>query len=201
MLRVALTGGIGTGKTHVLGRLAAAGVPVVDADRTVHALMEPDGAVAAAVAVRFGRGMLDPDGRVDRRRLGSLVFEDAAARRDLEAIVHPAVYAAIERWLGRTARDGAALAVADIPLLYETGRASAFDRVIVAACPPALQLARVTARDGISEADARLRLAAQLPIDEKTARADFVIRTDGTFEDTDRQVDEVLAALRLLAVG
>ncbi len=85
MLRVALTGGIGTGKTHVLGRLAEAGVAVIDADRIVHGLMEPGGAVAAAVAARFGREMLDADGRVDRKRLGGLVFADAAARRDLEA--------------------------------------------------------------------------------------------------------------------
>jgi len=201
MLRVALTGGIGTGKTHVLGRLAAAGVAVIDADRVVHALMEPGGAVTAAVAARFGPGTLGADGRVDRKRLGGLVFADTGARRDLEAIVHPAVYAAIERWLSETARDGAALAVADIPLLYETGRASAFDRVIVTACPPEVQVNRVMERDGIGEAAARQRLAAQLPIEEKAGRADFVIRTDGTFEETNRQVEETIEKLRAAARG
>ncbi|MDE3156821.1 MAG: dephospho-CoA kinase [Acidobacteriota bacterium] len=199
MLRVALTGGIGTGKTHVLGRLAEAGVPVVDADRIVHALMEPGGAVTQAVAARFGTGMLDADGRVDRKRLGALVFADEGARRDLETIVHPAVYDAIARWLSEMAQAGHPLAIADIPLLYETGRAAAFDRVIVAACPPEVQVVRVMQRDGIGEAAARQRLAAQLPIDEKTARADFVIRTDGTFAETDRQVEETLAQLRALA--
>ena len=196
MLRVALTGGIGTGKTHVLNRLAAAGVPVVDADRIVHDLMRPAAPVFAAVVARFGRDLVQPDGTLDRRRLGAKVFADEAARRDLEAIVHPAVYQAVSDWLDATARSGAhALAVADIPLLYETGREREFDRVIVTICPPACQVARVTARDGVTEADVRARMAAQWPVEEKARRADFVIRTEGTIAETDRQVDAVLAAM------
>jgi dephospho-CoA kinase len=196
MLRVALTGGIGTGKTHVLQQLAARDVPTIDADRLVHDLMRPGAPITEAVIRRFGTDMLQPDGALDRKRLGALVFGNETARRDLEAIVHPAVYEAISAWLARTAAEGRhPFAVADIPLLYETGHAAEFDRVIVVACEPEVQVARVMARDGITEAEARQRLAAQWPIAEKVAQADFVIRTDGTMEETNGQVGAVVEAL------
>lgn len=196
MLRVALTGGIGTGKTHVLQQLAALDIPTIDADRLVHELMRPGAPITAAVIARFGTGMLQADGALDRKRLGALVFGDEAARRDLEAIVHPAVYEAIAGWLARMAAEGRhQFAIADIPLLYETGHAAEFDRVIVVACEPEVQVARVMARDGISEAEARQRLAAQWPIGEKVALADFVIRTDGTMEETNGQVERIVEAL------
>jgi dephospho-CoA kinase len=197
MLRVALTGGIGTGKTHVLQQLATLGIPTIDADRLVHDLMRPGAPITAAVIRRFGTDMLQADGALDRKRLGALVFGDEAARRDLEAIVHPAVYEAIATWLTRTAAEGDhPFAVADIPLLYETGHAAEFDRVVVVACEPETQVARVMARDRISDAEARQRLAAQWPIGEKVARADFVIRTDGAVEETNRRVREVVEVLR-----
>ena len=132
---------------------------------------------------------------MNRRALGPLVFADAAARAALEAIVHPAVYARIAAWMTAQAESGSALAVADVPLLFETAREGEFDRVVVAACDPARQLERVMARDGLSEAAARARLDAQWPIRRKVERADFVIRTDGSFGETDRQIDEVLEHL------
>jgi dephospho-CoA kinase len=139
--------------------------------------------------------MLAPDGSVDRARLGPVVFADAAARRALETIVHPAVYRAITAGLRAfELTDAAPLAIVDVPLLYETGADSKFDKVIVTECPPDVQIARLTAR-GLTESAARQRLAAQLPTRDKAARADFVIRTDGQFADTDRQVERVLAAL------
>lgn len=196
MLRVALTGGIGTGKTHVLTQLTARGIPAIDADRLVHDLMRPGTPVTAAIVARFGPSIVQADGTLDRKRLGAIVFADAAARRDLEAIVHPAVYTAIAAWLARTATAGGhPFAVADIPLLYETGHAAQFDRVVVVACAPETQVARVMARDAVSEAEARQRLAAQWPIAQKAALADFVIRTDGSFEETERQVGEVVREL------
>jgi dephospho-CoA kinase len=195
LLRVALTGGIATGKTHVRARLAARGVPTIDADAIVHELLGGGTAVAAAVLERFGAAVIRPDGSVDRPALGRLVFADARARAALEAIVHPAVYARIGEWIGRLSDSGAAMAVADIPLLFETGHERDFDAVVVAACDPARQVARVMARDGLSEAAARARLDAQWPIGLKADRADYVITTDGSFEDTDRQVDEVLSRL------
>ena len=136
------------------------------------------------------------DGSVDRRKLAPVVFADPSARRDLEAIVHPAVYRAIAAGLRAfELLGGYELAVVDVPLLYETGHEKDFDRVIVTTCPPAMQMARLMER-GMSHSEATGRLAAQWPTDEKAARADFVIRTDGTFEQTDAQIDDVYRRLR-----
>jgi dephospho-CoA kinase len=195
MIRVALTGGIATGKSYCAARLASKGVPVVDADQLAREVVRPGTPGLAAITKRFGAGVLRPDGALDRARLAATIFSDEAGRRDLEKIVHPAVYEAIQGWLRRAEITGAPLAVADIPLLYETGHDRDFDRVIVAACTPETQLARVIARNGFSPEEARQRIAAQMPIQEKVSRADHVIRTDGTFEDTDQQVDALLLSL------
>src|SRR5439155_21525990 len=145
-----------------------------------------------ALAARFGSEILAPDGAVDRAKLGKLVFADPVARRDLEQITHPAVYRAIAAGLRAFERlDNPALAVVDVPLLYETGRASDFDRVIVTVCPSEVQLARLLER-GMSESEANQRMAAQWPTDQKAARADFVIHTEGAFDDTNRQVARIL---------
>jgi dephospho-CoA kinase len=198
VLHVALTGGIATGKSHCLRRLAALGVPVIDADLLAREALEPGTLGHAEVVRRFGTEILTRDGAIDRAALGRIVFADASARNDLEAIVHPLVYARIMNWfdeLERTA-PAPAFAVADIPLLYETGHHTGFDRVIVVACSPEQQLARVMARDGLSETAARQRIAAQWPIDQKRALADDVIDTNGTVDETRAQVD---ALARLLA--
>lgn len=201
-LRVALTGGIATGKTYVRRRLHALGVPTIDADAIVHELLSPGSRTAARVVERFGAAAVGPDGAIDRRALGALVFSDAAARRDLEALVHPEVLAVIDAWFATAApRGSCGWAAADIPLLFETGHEESFDKVVVAACEPAEQLKRVMARDSLGEADARARLAAQWPIALKAARADFVVWTDGTCAATDRQVDELYRALTTLAAG
>ena len=196
MLRVALTGGIATGKSYVLEQLRRHGVPCLDSDALVHGITSAGTEAAAAIAARFGGDILTPDGSVDRAKLGPIVFADPAARTDLERIVHPAVYRAIEAGLRGFERMGdSPFAVVDIPLLYETGAEDKFDRVVVTACPPELQLARLRER-GMSDTEARRRLAAQWPTGEKTSRADFVITTAGTFEDTDRQIEAVMNAIR-----
>ncbi|HEV8345016.1 MAG TPA: dephospho-CoA kinase [Vicinamibacterales bacterium] len=196
MTRVALTGGIATGKSYVLEQLRRHGVPCIDSDALVHGITAAGTEAAAAIAARFGGDILAPDGSVDRAKLGPIVFADPAARTDLERIVHPAVYRAIEAGLRGFERMGdSPFAVVDIPLLYETGAEDKFDRVVVTACPPELQLARLRER-GMSDTEARRRLAAQWPTAEKASRADFVITTDGTFEDTDRQIDAVVNAIR-----
>ncbi|HXG88390.1 MAG TPA: dephospho-CoA kinase [Vicinamibacterales bacterium] len=194
MRRVALTGGIGTGKSYVTARLREAGVPVVDADVLARQAVAPDSPGLAAVVTRFGADILTRQGFLDRARLGEIVFRDEAARRDLEAIVHPVVRVATEQFFVQLPPD-TPCAVADIPLLYETGRDRQFDAVIVVACDRATQLERVVARDGLSRAEAERRVAAQWPIAEKVARADYVIRTDGTFAETDEQVDRLLQKL------
>lgn len=194
--RVALTGGIATGKTHVRARLEQLGVATIDSDTLAREAVAPGSRGLALVVERFGGDVLEADGTLNRARLGSIVFADAAARRDLEAIIHPEVRRATEAWFGSLDAAVHPFAVADIPLLFEVGRESDFDVVIVVACDPETQVTRVMARDGLSESDARQRLAAQLPIGDKARRADFVIRTDGSYDDTNAQVDAVLSALR-----
>lgn len=193
--RIALTGGIATGKSYVLRRMHAAGLPIVDADLLAREVVAPGTPGLAAVASRFGGQILLPDGSLDRARLAEVVFKDAAARAELEAIVHPAVRDAIEQFFAGLP-EGTPLGVADIPLLYETGREREFDTVVVAACPRELQLARVMARDGATREQAERRLAAQLPIEEKARRADYVIDTSGEYAATDVAIDAVIAALR-----
>jgi dephospho-CoA kinase len=194
MLRVALTGGIATGKSYCLARFEARGVPVIDADRLAREAVMPGSRALAAVVTRFGSSILLADGSLDRAALGRIVFNDRAARADLEAIVHPEVYRRIGEWfVGRP--PATRFAIADIPLLFETGHNHDFDRVIVAACDPQLQLRRLMSRDGLSEAEARARLNAQWPIDEKVARATYVITTDGTVADTDAQVRTIYELL------
>ena len=187
MLRVALTGGIATGKSFCLGLFGSLGVPIIDADILSRAAVAPGSPALAAVASRFGAAVLMADGTLDRAALGRIVFTDRAARADLEAIVHPEVYRRISEWFV-TLPTATRLAIADIPLLFETGHEHDFDRVIVCACDPAEQLRRVMARDRLSEPDARARLAAQWPIEEKVRRADHVIVTDRTVAETESQV-------------
>ena len=196
MLRVALTGGIATGKTYCLTRLAALGAPVIDADRLARDAVAPGTPGLSAVVARFGPEVLATSGALDRPRVAAVVFADPDARRDLERIVHPIVYRGIREWADRLAAAGRPLAVADVPLLYETGHDRDFDRVVVVACPPDQQVRRIAERNRLSESDARRRLAAQWPVERKRAAADYVINTGGTFEETDRQVEDVWRALK-----
>jgi len=191
-LRIALTGGIATGKSHCAARFTALGVPLIDADQLARDVVQPGSPALAAIGALFGPHVIDVSGALDRQAIARVVFADAEARRDLEAIIHPHVYAAIERWF-----DGlsAPFGIADIPLLFETNRAADFDAVVVAACPSEQQLNRLRQR-GLSDTDARHRLASQLPIEDKVSRADFVIDTSGSIEQTDEQVVEVWERLR-----
>ena len=195
MMRVALTGGIATGKSHVLDEFRRLGVPCLDADELAHGVTAAGTEATAAIAARFGSDILAPDGSVNRAKLGPIVFADAAARHELEAIVHPAVYRAIVAGLrGFEMLGEYPIAIVDVPLLYETGADRQFDRVVVTICPPDVQRARLVER-GMTEDDARQRLAAQWPMEQKAQRADFVIQTGGTFEETNRQVAEVYRLL------
>jgi dephospho-CoA kinase len=196
MLKVALTGGIATGKSHVLAVLQRHGVPCLDADALAHGVMAAGTEASHAIAERFGNEVLDAEGAVDRRVLAPLVFADETARRDLERIVHPAVYRAIAAGLRAFELvEAPALAVVDIPLLYETGRAGDFDRVMVTVCDADRQRQRLAAR-GLSETEVDQRLAAQMPAAEKASHGDIIIDTNGSFEETERQVVAALAALR-----
>jgi dephospho-CoA kinase len=204
MFRTALTGGIATGKSYCLDRFEQLGAKTIDADVLARDAVASGSEGLEAVVRRFGRTVLTPSGELDRAALGRIVFEDPTARQNLEAIIHPVVYAAISRWFEslrageRSGSDRATIAIADIPLLFETGRESEFEAVIVAACRPDQQVERLVAR-GLARADAEHRLSAQWPIEEKTRRADYVIDTSGAFPDTDAQIEQVWAALNARA--
>lgn len=190
MRRVALTGGIATGKSTVAATLRACGVPVVDADQLAREAVAPGSDGLRAVVDRFGPGVLQADGSLDRAGLGRVVFADAAARRDLERIVHPRVRTAVAAFFA--AVDGAAAAaVAEIPLVYESGWFRDFDAVVVVACHPREQLRRLVARDGLAASAAQARLDAQWPIGDKARLADRVIVTDGSLTDTARQAGQL----------
>jgi dephospho-CoA kinase len=194
MLRVALTGGIATGKSYVVRWFRRHGVDCIDADELAHNVTAAGTEASHAIAARFGMHVLDPSGAIDRGKLADIVFHDRTARHDLEAIVHPAVYRAIHAGFRAFELLGAKLAVADIPLLYETHKEGEFDKVIATVCPRSVQMTRLLER-GLSEEDAALRLDAQMPANEKGQRADFVVTTDGTFEQTDAQLVRVLELL------
>ena len=196
MLKIALTGGIATGKSYVLDRFRRRGVPCLDADELAHGVTAAGTEATAAIAARFGTEILAADGSVDRRRLGPIVFADETARRELEAIVHPAVFRAINAGVRAFELMGDAFALVDVPLLYETGAEKNFDQVIVTACAPETQRARLVER-GLTDDAARQRLAAQWPSERKTSRADFVITTDGSFADTDEQIARVMHSLKM----
>jgi dephospho-CoA kinase len=194
MVRAALTGGIATGKSFCLAAFAALGAATIDADQLAREVVAPGTPGLSRVTARFGHSIVRADGTLDRAALGRIVFTDRGARADLEAIIHPAVYSRIREWSANLPA-GTRLSIADIPLLFETGQEHQFDTVIVCACAPAEQIRRIQARDRLSEAEARDRLNAQWPIEEKVARADHVIRTDGAMDDTREQVRRVYETL------
>jgi dephospho-CoA kinase len=195
MLRAALTGGIATGKSYCLAAFGRLGAATIDADRLARDVVQPGTPGLVRVAERFGSGVIQADGTLDRPALGRIVFADRTARADLEAIIHPEVYRRIAEWFANLPA-GTRIAIADIPLLFETGHEHDFDRVIVAACDPAEQFRRLVVRDGLTEEAARARLDAQWPIAEKAARAHAVIRTDGSFSETDAAVKRIYEKLR-----
>lgn len=193
--KVGLTGGIATGKTYVANRLREAGIPIVDADVLSREVVAPGTPGLAAVRKRFGPDAVRRDGTMDRVRVGQIVFKDKRARLDLEAIIHPAVQKAINDFFDALPKR-TPFAVADVPLLFETGREKEFQSIVVVACPRDMQLARLMERNKLSKEDAERRLNAQLPIDQKVKKATHVIHTAGTFDETNAQVDELIEKLK-----
>ena len=192
--RIGLTGGIATGKSYVAGKIREAGVPIVDADVLAREVVAAGTPGLAAVRKRFGPDAVRRDGTMDRVRIAQIVFKDKRARLDLEAIIHPAVQRAIDDFFAQLPKR-TPFAVADVPLLFETKREGQFQEVVVVACPRDMQLTRLMERNKLSREDAERRLGAQLPIDQKVKKATHVIRTDGTFEETDAQVASLIKKL------
>ena len=200
MLLVGLTGGIGSGKSTVARLLEERGAVVFDADVLARDAVAPGTPGHEAVVERFGADVLGPGGELDREALAAIVFADPAARRDLEAIVHPEVRRLFADGCERY-RDSDAVIVFGAPLLVETGMNSAFDLLIVVAAPVEIQLERLLRDRGMAEAQARARIGAQAPLQEKVAVADIVIDNDGTLAELERRVDEIWTELRSRATA
>jgi len=193
MMRIALTGSIGMGKSAVAAMFARAGIPVFDADAEVRRLQGRGGGLVDEIEARFPGSTRD--GAVDREALSAMVLAKPEELAALEAIVHPAVFDAREEFIAANRNSPAA--IFEIPLLYETGGESGFDQVIVVSARADVQRARVLARPGMSPAKLDAILARQVPDEEKRKRADFVIDTGGTLAATEAQVAEIIACLGL----
>jgi dephospho-CoA kinase len=189
-VRIGLTGGIGSGKSTVSALLAERGAVVIDADRIAREVVEPGTPGLAAVVAAFGDGVLTADGALDRPALAAVVFADPEARRTLDGLVHPLVRARA-RELEASAPAGSVV-VHDIPLLTETGQASAYDLVLVVQADPEVRVARLVQR-GLTEEDARARIAVQATDEQRRAIADVVLDNSGSLEALARQVDRFWA--------
>ncbi|HEY2645553.1 MAG TPA: dephospho-CoA kinase [Candidatus Acidoferrales bacterium] len=200
MLRIGLTGGIATGKTAVVAMLRELGCRVLEADKIGHQMIQPDGAAYEEVVREFGPGILNSEGLVDRQKLGLLVFADPKRLARLNAIVHPPILEEQSRQLAAIEQaDPHAIAVVEAALLIEAGFDKKLEFVVVTWCTPDQQLARLTQAGtgrGLTTEQARQRIAAQMPVDEKRQRADAVIDCSGTLEHTRAQVIALFAKLK-----
>jgi len=194
VLRVGLTGGIGSGKSAVSSRLAAHGAVVIDSDVLAREVVTKGTEGLAEVVAAFGDGVLTADGELDRPALGRIVFGDESARRRLEAIIHPRVRSRAAE-IEAQAPVGT-IVVHDIPLLVETGQVERFDLVLVVDVPVGVQLDRLTTQRGMAEAEAKQRIASQAGRADRLAVADLVVDNSGTLTDLDRRIDEVWDTLR-----
>jgi len=199
VLRIGLTGGIGSGKSEVSRRLAARGVIVIDADKLAREVVEPGTDGLAEVVEAFGADVLAADGSLDRPALGARVFGDDAARARLEAIIHPRVRARGTELEAAAGPDD--VVVHDIPLLVETGQADRFDGIIVVDAPVEAQVERLVGRRGMAEAQARERIAAQASREQRTGVADWVVDNTGSLDDLEAAVARVWKELRARADG
>jgi dephospho-CoA kinase len=201
MLRVGLTGGIGSGKSTVSERLAALGAVILDADKAARVVVEPGTPGLAQIAATFGPGVLAPDGSLDRPKLAAIVFTDESALAKLNAITHPLIHDHIQAAEEAAIQAGGEdlVLVHDVALLAEWGRAKEFDLVIVVDVPTETQVERLTKQRGLPEDQARARIAAQATRDQRLAIADIIIDNSGTKADLDRRVTEVWSDLKARA--
>lgn len=196
MTRVGLTGNIGTGKSTVSEMFIEEGCHVIDADRITHELLSGDAGVADAVVREFGVEVLDSGRKIDRKKLGAIVFADPARREALTRILHPVIFVQQNAFLERVAQeDPGGIGIVDAALMIETGRYQVFDKIVVVTCTPEQQWERLRAR-GLSDSDIERRIGAQIPMGEKVAVADYVIDNSGTMDETRDQVARVVRELR-----
>ena len=191
MFNIGLTGGIGSGKSTVARWFKERGIPVLDADKTAHLLLESDAATIERLAAEFGADILGENGGIHRGKLGAIVFNDGDARKRLEGIVHPRIRSSMEEQRDALQMAGEPCCVWDVPLLIETGYDRYVDEVWVVWAAREEQISRVLARDGLSLADVEARLAAQWPLEEKCRRADVVVDNSGSSAELIRQLERL----------
>jgi dephospho-CoA kinase len=197
LLLLGVTGGIASGKSSVTGMLREMGAPLIDLDRIAREVVEPGKPAWKEIVSFFGESILLKDGKLDRKKLSRVVFEDPEKRKKLERFTHPRINEAFEKSVEEISRRFTdPIIQAEVPLLFEVELQHRFHRVLVVHIPPELQIQRLMQRDGISREAAQRILKAQMPIDEKARRADFVIHNEGTLEETRAQVKEVWKALK-----
>jgi dephospho-CoA kinase len=197
MLNVGLTGGIASGKSTVARMFAEKGAIPIDFDELAHAVEMPEGPVWCGIVGHFGEGILLPDQRIDRLKLGAIVFSDRQEREILNRLVHPAVFDEWQRRLAEIEKERPdAVVLSDIPLLIEAGLEKTVDLILLVYTLPEEQICRLMARNGFTREEAERRVASQMPIGEKIPRADIVIRNGGSVEETAREVDRVWEELR-----
>jgi len=201
MLRVALTGNIASGKSSVARVWARLGAPVIDADALARRAVEPGSPALDRIARAFGPEVLEPGGGLDREAMREIVFRDEAARRRLEAIVHPEVARLRAEEERRLEREGARIVVNDIPLLFEVGLEDEFDVVVLVDAPEAVRLDRLVRDRGLDPEEARRMIAAQMPAESKRRRADIVIENVGTLEELEASAERVWRELERRASG
>lgn len=192
---IGLTGGIASGKSVVARELAARGIVVIDADRVAREVVEAGTSGLVEIVRVFGAGVLKEDGSLDREKLAARVFHDAEARKTLNGILHPRIGQRSAELIAAAMQGDAPYIVYEAPLLVETGAHRGMAALIVVAASPHVQLSRVQARDGMSEEAARARIAAQLPLEQKLAVADYVIHNDGDRAELTRQIADVHAQI------
>ena len=199
MLRVGLTGSIAVGKSFVTGVLAELGCHVLDADQAAREVVTPGSAGLSAVVGAFGEGVLQKDGTLDRKQLGSLIFADQSKRQLLNSLLHPYIIALQDEQLGEwEALDPEGIAVVDAALMIESGGFKRFDKLIVVHCRPEVQLKRLMARDSLTREEAQKRIDAQMPQEEKQKLADYLIDTSEDFDSARKRTVEVYEELRRL---
>lgn len=191
-----LTGGIATGKSTVTAMLRERGIPVIDADQIAREVVEPGKPAYESIVRYFGEEILLPDGQIDRAKLGEIVFSDEAERQKLNAIVHPEVRRVMREQAEEAEKNGATIVFLDIPLLFESRLQHMVDKVVVVYAPAEMQLARMMERDEFDEEQAKKRLRAQWPIEQKKEEADFVIDNTGSREETEKQVEQLVRRLK-----
>lgn len=191
-----LTGGIGTGKSTVARMFLEEGLPVVDADRIAREITAPGRPASEAIVGRFGREILLPGGRIDRAKLGDIVFSDPLKRADLEGITHPEIARGIAAELSRLESAGHSVAIVEAALIHETGRRERFEAVIAVWCDRERRVRRLMERDGLSEEKVLQRIASQMDADEKARASEHVIDNSGDLEATRAQVRALAATLK-----